>query len=649
MTRRLFRLSGFSMLLPIVAGQLSTAWAQPPAERVGAQPPDSASIRMAVRIAPSRDSSDNREVLETLERYFEPTVRIWNERQSLDALSEGFCGHLSREWISRVRELNAVADGAVAPETPLTLPPCPFFSYRGEITVWSNDTVWGTTLRELGHAGRNTLARIATLNSTTIDALDNVSVGDTFRVPYQTVPVSYVLKTAFHGIETEVLQNLADLPSVITADVDSTLSFVNETQPQCELSATRANDHPFDIEAVTSVIERNAGVRKRRRMATIAVIDTGVDEDETRLSFAYGGDDRVGANMDSNYPGFPTTSQAYQNRAHGTHVAGLVLGGLSTARLNGLVQERIQLKIINIVQQDVNRDSLTGAPTKNFSIPLSNVLEAIAYARKDPPTPILNISIETPTRHDSMLNAFASGDYLVVVAAGNRGQDIDLQNSYPASFRSQLPRKFITVGASLPSGQRASFSNYGDSSVDLLAPGCRIPSILPGNQRGSMTGTSQAAPLVAFTAGLLYSEGMDLQAVRNRIRSSVRLAEPPLHTLVATRGVLDIPRALSIYDDLVTTTTEHVPLRGRVHRGTCLQVADECRSPNTIARIAGAVSFETGSQGLVWLRADDGEVVERPTDMPKGTLRFRPHGATQDVHIPFAQVADVLFAVFDSP
>ena len=77
--------------------------AQPPAPA-----PDAAAAReptrIAVRVVPTRDAADNQKVLDTLDRYFEGTLRRFDRDQPLNALSLQVCGHRNAAWIARIRE-----------------------------------------------------------------------------------------------------------------------------------------------------------------------------------------------------------------------------------------------------------------------------------------------------------------------------------------------------------------------------------------------------------------------------------------------------------------------------------------------------------------------------------------------------------------
>jgi hypothetical protein len=83
----------------------------------------------------------------------------------------------------------------------------------------------------------------------------------------------------------------------------------------------------------------------------------------------------------------------------------------------------------------------------------------------------------------------------IIAAAGNEGKNNDLHPHYPANYMG-----VVSVGASDVRGNRARFSNFGNS-VDVFAPGDNIVAAWRGGYR-YWSGTSFAAPHVAGAVAL---------------------------------------------------------------------------------------------------------------------------------------------------
>lgn len=86
---------------------------------------------------------------------------------------------------------------------------------------------------------------------------------------------------------------------------------------------------------------------------------------------------------------------------------------------------------------------------------------------------------------------------LFVFAAGNDGSNNDI---YPTSPTNIDADNVISVAATYKYEFIAPFSNYGTKTVDVAAPGMLIRSQIPGNEYLDVSGTSQAAPMVANIA-----------------------------------------------------------------------------------------------------------------------------------------------------
>ena len=135
----------------------------------------------------------------------------------------------------------------------------------------------------------------------------------------------------------------------------------------------------------------------------------------------------------------------------------------------------------------------------------------------------------------------ANNDILVVSAAGNGGSSDDTDPTYPASF--DRPN-MIAVAATDNTDALAAFSNYGQGSVDLGAPGVAILSTLPGGNYGYLSGTSMATPYVSGAALLMLSAcTLATPDLKKNLLDNVDLL-PSLAGRTITGGRLNANRAI---------------------------------------------------------------------------------------------------------
>ena len=104
---------------------------------------------------------------------------------------------------------------------------------------------------------------------------------------------------------------------------------------------------------------------------------------------------------------------------------------------------------------------------------------------------VLSVHLRAEIMYDEIAAAGAAGQ-LFVVAAGNAGQDLNVNPSYPAAY--DLPN-LISVASSATNDQISGFSNRGNATVDIAAPGEAILATYNNLQYGLMWGTSMATPV----------------------------------------------------------------------------------------------------------------------------------------------------------
>ncbi|MEM9847236.1 MAG: S8 family peptidase [Bacteroidota bacterium] len=148
---------------------------------------------------------------------------------------------------------------------------------------------------------------------------------------------------------------------------------------------------------------------------------------------------------------------------------------------------------------------------------LSDIIEAVHFAICDTIN-ILNLSLGYKTDKADLFDQFfkdvlqqaIANNILVIVAAGNQGECIGINNPYyPASFDLD---GMITVGAAECIGAYAPFSNYGNP-VDVLTPGVDIFCETLGNAWVYASGTSHAAALTTAMAASFASKQDDFDAL----------------------------------------------------------------------------------------------------------------------------------------
>lgn len=164
-----------------------------------------------------------------------------------------------------------------------------------------------------------------------------------------------------------------------------------------------------------------------------------------------------------------------------------------------------------------------------------DVALAIKYA-VDNGADIINMSFGkalSPQKEfvDQAVKMAESKGVLIVHSAGNNGQNIDEEESYPSDryLDGSKATNWITVGASGLTDDEtvaARFSNYGQKHVDLFAPGKDIVSTDSTNTYNKNDGTSLAGPMVTGVAALVLSYYPDLkpqQLIRILIESCTKI------------------------------------------------------------------------------------------------------------------------------
>ena len=201
---------------------------------------------------------------------------------------------------------------------------------------------------------------------------------------------------------------------------------------------------------------------------------------------------------------------------HGTHVAGTI--GATGNNATGVAGINWQVSLMSL--KFLTEDGVGS---------VADLLDALAYAKAM--RQLWDSSGGTKGANIRVLNNSYGGDHfsqaeldairalsdvgiLFVVSAGNDSSFNDLYPVYPSNY---ISPNLISVAASSGGGTRASFSNFGEATVNVTAPGQYILSTKPRNTYDFASGTSMAAPHVSGSAALVcaQSPGITMRRLRS--------------------------------------------------------------------------------------------------------------------------------------
>lgn len=193
---------------------------------------------------------------------------------------------------------------------------------------------------------------------------------------------------------------------------------------------------------------------------------------------------------------------------HGTHVAGIIAAVKGNDMgMNGIASN-VKIMVLRTVPNGDERDK--------------DVANSIRYA-VDNGAQIINMSFGksySPEKDivDAAVKYAEEKGVLLVHAAGNDAANIDEENNFPTKkyLDGTIASNWLEIGASSWGGEDnfvANFSNYGQTQVDVFAPGVAIYSTIPDSKYTEHDGTSMASPVVAGIAATLLSYYPELTAI----------------------------------------------------------------------------------------------------------------------------------------
>ena len=526
------------------------------------------------------------------------------------------------------------------------IPPCARFEYHGRVRIPEGSTLSAQLLEYMGTATPDTIAAALQLNPDI--GAGPIPAGKVVTIPYKAEPVSLRLLEA----ERDHVQAIVDEIHGLGAQAEPAADLDLEREPspsEYESDSACQGDFAgvgFDVSRVVEIFRetRARDARWANQFATIAIADTGTGDNETRLAFAENPgeagalarngrdddgdgfvDDWIGIGTDHRR-GPPTLYPGYDRAQHGTEVAGLCLGGPNAWQLMASLGNPIRLWVVNIVANE----GTDAQPI--FKIEPGSLITALSIAQIRN-AQIVNLSVESPLDIDQFRQKASANSALLVVAAGNDWADIDSSPVYPAYYAREIASYLITVAALDPHDRVADFSNRGSGTVDIAARGVCVPTAGDNGQQVQASGTSFAAPLVSFTAALLFDEGLRFPwAIKERLLASADY-DPDLLSKIRYAARLNPEKAVSVLDDVIQVRSTHLLRRGRIKSPRPVDMCEgaEWRSLRKI------VPLRLDEQGTVRARVLFGrkggylDVKECGLDLDHGKIHFEENGKTDDI------------------
>ncbi len=381
----------------------------------------------------------------------------------------------------------------------------------------------------------------------------------------------------------------------------------------------------------------------------IGIIDTGIDYNHPDLvanmwtnpgEVADDGIDNDGNGFIDDVYGWDFAnddSDPIDGHSHGTHVSGTIGGvGNNSTGVAG-VNWNVKLMALKFLT-----DSGWGY--------ISNAISAVNYAtmmKRDYGVNVLATSNSWggggfSSAMEDAIRAAGEEEILFVAAAGNSNSDNDVSPHYPSNYDLD---NVISVAATDHNDNRASFSSYGATTVDLGAPGVSIYSTTRNGGYASYSGTSMATPHVSGVVGLMaaYNPSATIAEIKAAIFDSV---DPiaALSGLTVTGGRLNAYEALQLIgggEDTRGPTVASVSPSGQVAPTSQLSIvfnedllAESVAAGSFGLRGRGADgSFDTGddtiitiTSGMISQSQADRVAIDLGSDLVADTYRLTIRG-----------------------
>lgn len=310
--------------------------------------------------------------------------------------------------------------------------------------------------------------------------------------------------------------------------------------------------------------------------------------------------------LDAQDAGIPRPSDQDPMRGHGTHVGGIVMGGMyekgaPKAGGENLLSPDVRRLLVYNPEVEKAQSAKPWLKIRYIPVgygagaagtdPVAKLKQALDKADSASAT-IINMSLArtlTNVPNPYALPENLGKRILVVLAAGNATMPLASDiNALPAKIEAN--RQLLIVASHDANGALSHFSNYGNP-VELAAPGCQIRSWPQGEgDAQALSGTSMSTAVVSFASALVRSQwdAATGAAVRQRLLVSARY-EPQLSLCDRARartGIVSDPKECVRYGAMLDIEAAMLTRKDLLEYEVCADDSEmDCRTAIAVGEL----------------------------------------------------------------